>query len=167
MGKLIATLWIPVSIVVTALAVASIIEHLHPGTVAWMAPFGAALKYYSGFAQQLTSPLTDTVHQYANIMIPGWSTDAVVAYTASASGFALGGTNFTSQDDDALHTLKSSASSIGWPLAIVTFAINAFRNREISKFATQHTFLFVLYVAAVGAVLAGAVWGPGLLTHSA
>jgi hypothetical protein len=162
MGKILAVFWLPLSIVVTALAVASIIEHLHPGAVQWMAPFGAALKYYSNFAQSLSSPLTNTVHQYANIAVPVWSPDALVAYTASASGFAFGSTNFTSRDEQ-LHALKSSAASIGWPLAILAFGFNSFRNHQISKFAAQHTFLFVLYIAAVGAVLAGAVWGPGLM----
>jgi len=154
MGKLLALFWLPASIAITALAVASIIEHLHPGAVAWMAPFG--------HAQQLSSPLSDGVHQYANIAIPAWTPDAVVAYAASASGFAMGGTNFTSRDEQ-LHTLKSSAASVGWPLAILTFVFSAIKSRQISKFAGQHTFLFVLYIAAVGAVLAGAVWGEQLV----
>ena len=57
---------------------------------------------------------------------------------------------------------------MGWPLAILTFAWNAFRNRQVGKFAAQHTSLFVLYIVAVGAVLAGAHWGPQFLAaHSA
>ena len=166
MGKLLALVWLPASIALTALAIASIIEHLAPGSVPWMASFGHALKTYSGFAQQLTTPLSDGVHQYANIALPNWTTDAVVAYGASASGFAMGSTNFTSNEEQ-LHTFKSSAASVGWPLAIVTFIFNAVRSRQVSKFAAQHTFLFVLYIAAVGAVLAGAVWGPQVLGHGA
>jgi hypothetical protein len=166
MGKLLTVFWIPISIAVTALAIASIIEHFSPGSVAWMAPFASALKLYSGFTQQMATPLSDTVHQYANIALPSWTPDAIVAYAASASGFTMGSTNFTSQEEQ-LHTLKSSAASVGWPLAILTFVFNAVRTQQISKFAGQHTILFVLYLAAVGAVLAGAVWGPGLLSHSA
>ena len=166
MGKLLTVFWLPASIAVTALAIASIIEHVAPGSVQWMAPFGQALKLYSGLAQGLSAPVTGTVHQYANIAVPAWTPDAIVAYAASASGFAMGGTNFTSRDEE-LHTIKSSAASLGWPVAILTFAFNAVKSRQISKFATQHTFLFVLYLAAVGAVLAGAVWGPQFLNPAA
>jgi hypothetical protein len=132
-----------------------------------MAPFAAALKYYSGFAQGLSAPLSNGIHQYTNIALPAWSPDAVLAYAASASGFAMGSTNFTSQEEQ-LHTLKSSAASVGWPVAILGFVFNAVRTHQVSKFAAQHTFLFLLYIAAVGAVLAGAVWGPDLLAgHTA
>jgi hypothetical protein len=162
MGKLVALVWLPASIGVTALAVASIIEQIHPGAIQWMAPFAAALKLYSGFTQQLNAPLSGAVHQFTNMTVPTWVPDGIVAYAASASGFAMGSTNFTSQEDQ-FSTLRSSAASMGWPLAILAFAWNAIRNRTIGKFAAQHTSLFVLYIVAVGAVLAGAHWGSQFL----
>lgn len=166
MGKLLTVFWLPISILVTALAIGSIINHLFPGSVVWITPFADALTLYSGMVQQIANPLSDAANHYVGFAIPAWAPDAVVAYAASASGFAMGGTNFTSPDEQ-FHTVKSSAASLGWPLAILTFIFNAVRNRHLSKFASQHTFLFVLYVAAVGAVLAGAVWGPQLLSQGA
>jgi hypothetical protein len=165
MGKLAALVWLPASIGVTALAVASIIEQLHPGSLTWMAPFGALLKYYSGFTQAMNVPIAGAVHQYANFQVPTWAPDGVVAYAASASGFAMGSTNFTTQEG-GLHTLRSSAASVGWPLAILGFAWESVRKQTITKFAAQHTMLFVLYLAAVGAVLATAHYGTQFLGNA-
>lgn len=162
MGKLLTAFWVPASIAVTALAIANIIESLHPGSVGWIAPFARVLGLYSNVAQQMSAPLTDFVLHKASFNLPHWAADSMVAYTASASGFAMAGTNLTTRSEQ-LHTLKSSIASMGWPLAILTFGFNAFRNREISKFAAQHTTLFVLYIAAVGGVLAAAIWGPHFL----
>jgi hypothetical protein len=47
------------------------------------------------------------------------------------------------------------------------FAWGAVRNQTVTKFAAQHTMLFLLYIAAVGAVLAGAHFGPQLLQTGA
>lgn len=162
MWKLVAALWLPASVVVTAVALANIYNHLTPDSTAWVPLFDEGLSLYGGTTKSLFTPLGDTFRQYAGFGVPPWASDLVVAYGAMASGIAFGGTNFTSREG-GLYTLRSSAASAGWPLAILGFVTNAVRNRVVTRFATQHTALFVLYLAAVGLVIAYGIWGTDIL----
>ncbi len=155
-------LWVPASIVLTAIAIANIINGFNPDAIAWAEPFGKVLNMYTTATGNLFAPAGKMMHEYVGLGVPPWASDGLVAYAATASGFAFGGSNFTSRDGE-MHTLRSSAASIGWPLAILGFGASAVKNRVVTKFAAQHTALFVLYFLAVAAVLAFGVWGNALL----
>lgn len=158
--KLLTMFWLPASIGVTALALANIAHGIDPAMVAWTPLFAKALEAYGATSQGLFAPAGQAMHQFAGFGMPAWASDSLVAYVASASGFSAVGSNFTTREG-SMHTLRSSAASAGWPLALAMFAVNAVRNRAFSRFARDHTLLFVLYVVAVGAVLGVGAFGTG------
>lgn len=158
-----AVFWVPLSVLITALAVAGLIDHVRAMPVTWIAPFTQAFSVYSDTTHDLFAPVGALIREKAGFGVPAWMSDLLVAYAATASGFAFAGSSFAARGG-RLTVFRSMAASVGWPLAILAFAGNAVGRRVVTRFAAQHTILFVLYIAAVTLVLAVAVWGPGIVT---
>lgn len=158
MFKVLAVLWIPLSIVVTAFALAAGYESQNPGAVAWTPFFKSILDQYQSLSAAALVPLTEALGGQLGFTVPPIAGQAVIAYTASASGAAFAGSNFTSREGQ-LHAFRSSAMSLSFPIAIVTFVVNSLRNGTIRRFATEHTAWFVAYGASVAGVIAFGIYG--------
>ena len=158
MSKMFAIGSIPPSILVTALALGSVIDLYCPGAVHWAAPFSTGLDYYGALSRSVLGPLTTFAGHELNITLPRWAPDALVVYAASTAAFGTVRSNFATALTGS-QIFKSPITSAGWPLAVVSFALHAFFNRGVSRFASEHTALFVTHCVAVGSVIAMAACG--------
>jgi len=158
MSKMFAIGSIPPSILVTALALGSVIDLYCPGAVHWAAPFSTGLHYYRLLSQDVLGPLTTLAGHEVNLSMPRWTPDALVVYAASTAAFGTVRSNFATALTGS-QIFKSPITSAGWPLAVVSFALHAFFNRGVSRFASEHTALFVTHCVAVGSVIAMAACG--------
>lgn len=164
--KLITVFWVPASVLITALAGASVMEQMAGAPMAWMPLFDRALDLYRQTTTTTLAPLDSLVEQQMGFAVPAWANDSIVGYLSSAAGFASAGANFTSRED-TLHAARSSAASMTWPIALLMFAGNALRHRVVSRFAREHTLLFVLYALAVIGVVVFGLYGEQWLGQSA
>ncbi len=155
--RVLALLWLPASIVLTAAALAHFYNLFHPGAIQWAQIVQPPLDLYDKIVGDVFKPLGEFAFQQAAIVLPPWSADLAVAYASSASACALAGATLTKRQG-FVDGARSSAASLGWPLAIVLFAFNSVRNRVVTRFAAEHTILFVLYVLAVAGVLGAAIY---------
>ena len=155
--RALALLWFPISVVLTAAALAHLFNLISPDTAQWAAIVKGPLELYGQSMAGLFKPVQDLAMQQASFALPAWSGDAAVAYASSASACMLAGTTLAKRQG-FVDGARSSAASLGWPLAIVLFVFNSIRNRVVSRFAAEHTLLFLLYVLAVAGVLGAALY---------
>src|SRR5262245_18716512 len=132
MGKMFAVGTIPPSILVTALALADVIDIYYPGAVHWAAPFSAGLQYYAWLNQHLFMALATLGAQQARISLPQWVPDALIAYGASATAFGTARSNFATDAEE--RSSEGSIVSVGWPFALFAFALHTFFNSGLNRF---------------------------------
>lgn len=161
MGKVLARglslIWLPLSVVVTAVALAHFFDLVRPGVAKWAQISVMPLDLYGKLVGTFFKPVGDFVQQQAAFAVPLWSADLAIAYISMASACAFAGATLT-KHEQFVDGVRSSAASLGWPLALIMFAVNSARNRTVSRFAAEHTTLFVLYLFAVAGVIAAALY---------
>ena len=158
MGKMFAVGTIPPSILVTALALANLVDCYFPGAVHWAAPFSGALQLYAWLDQNVLAPGAALGAHAANISLPQWVPDALIAYGASATAFGTARGNFSADLQEG-RSFGHSIVSAGWPFALLAFVLHTFFSLGLNRFTREHTTLFLTHSIAVASVIATAAFG--------
>lgn len=160
--KLLAYFWLPASIAMCCAGLAGLVNSLRPGFVTWAPELQQYIDQYRNMQEIVFRPLWNMTGQQAGIDAPVWAADITVLYMTLATAFLSASTTFTANKRFFEQT-KSSAATLGFPIAMVMFVLNTLRQRVVSNFAKEHTSVFFGYLAAVAAAFGGVLYYNNML----
>ncbi len=146
-------IWTPVSVVLNALILLTLVDTVHAKPIEWYSYFQTAFEYVRTVEDWLLLPLVQMIESTTNRHVPDWGEHLILGYAVAGSAFALEGGSFKTTSSTSRMGL-SMLTAAGWPLALSYFVIDMLRQSAVLTFIQEHSRFYRLYNTAVLVVFA-------------
>ena len=156
--------WTPVSVVLNALILLTLVDTIHPKPIDWHSYYQTAFNYVRTVEDWLLLPLVQMIESTTGHHVPDWGEHLIFGYAVAGSAFALEGGSFKSTSTIGRMGM-SMVTAASWPLALSYFVIDMLRQGTVLHFIKEHSRFYRLYNTAILVVFAGGILVNALLLN--